>query len=181
MKRSLIAELFATSWLFAQGAGQRAASPMSVCELVMHRLEYNGKIVTVRGEVKASQHGIWLESECASSLVTKGVTWPNAVFLRYPSTKSRIEADRADFSIDWGAEEKITAQIDRLGFDPTSDQLFETVTGLFRTYPDLQDRVSPNIQIAPRGGFGPDGYFPAQLIIKTRLAPEVIHGKPGKE
>jgi hypothetical protein len=111
--------------------------------------------------------------------MTKGVTWENDIWLQYPNNRSSDPTAHADFQVDWPAEETANSAIKELGFDPQKDQLFETVTGLFRTYPDLDRRVNPDL---PKGsflrtlGFGPNADAPAKLLIKATKDPVVAHG-----
>jgi hypothetical protein len=157
---------------------------LSVCDLIIHREEYNGRIVTVRGPTQGSEEGSWLAAgdECTYALVTKGVAWPIAITLAFPNNKSKDPLDHADFAVDWTLEKGEAAAVRRMiqkgKFDPRSDHLEFTFVGLFRTYPDLEERVSPNIQNSARGGFGHMGAFPAKLLIKTRREPVVVHGDP---
>ena len=166
--------------LYAQPGHQ--PKPLSVCELLAHRSEYADQVVTVRGEIRTGAHGIFLAAgpECSFRLVTRGVTWQNVIYLSYPYTskQSRDPTDRADFGIDWNSEKELASQIAKLRFTSKNDRLFETVAGLFRTYADLENRVNPML---PPGsdlrtlGFGPGGYAPGKLLIKTRMDPAVVH------
>lgn len=159
---------------------QQAGQPLTVCELLVHRQEYADKILTVRGEIKTGPHGAWLTAgpKCEYRILTKGVTWENEIWLQYPNNRSSDPAAHADFQVDWPAEETVNFAIKELGFDPQKDQLFETVTGLFRTYPDLDRRVNPGL---PAGsflrtlGFGPNADAPAKLLIKATKDPVVVH------
>ncbi len=155
---------------------QQQGQILSVCNLIAQRDKYDGKVVTVRGELKSGTEGSWLinATECDSRLVTKGVVWPNIVHLAYPNNRSSNPMDQADFAIDWGAEKRIGAWVLRSGFNPDRDHLIETFVGLFRTYPDLENRVSPNMQDGVRAGFGHLGAAPMQLLIKTRKDPSVV-------
>src|ERR1022692_125781 len=57
-------------------------SPLSVCDAIAKRIENNGRVVDVRGDVMAGGHGIYLASnKCAGELVARGVTWPNFINL----------------------------------------------------------------------------------------------------
>ncbi len=156
-------------------------NPLTVCELVAHREQYADRIVAVRGELRVEPHGLWLsaDSDCKNRLVTNGVSWPNTIYLEYPNKASQDSTDHADFDVDWAAEKRVNSIVNQLGFDPKKDRLFETIVGMFRTYLHLENRVNPNL---PQGsylrtlGFGPGGYAPAKLLIKTRLAPAVVRG-----
>lgn len=166
---------------YAQGKKQEDR-PLSVCELIAHREEYNEKLVTVRGEVEVGE-GAWLDAgpDCKYQLVTKGVVWPIAIWLAYPNNRSIDPMDHADFGIDWRAEKAVNAIFTKLGFDPEKDHLYETFVGLFRTYLDLDKRVNPNHQDWPRLGFGHLNAAPAQLLMKIRKDLIVVHGPSGNK
>src|SRR6266851_8484114 len=129
---------------FAQGPDKEVAPPLSVCELVAHRSEYNGRLVTVRGEAKSGAHGGWLtaSSECQYQLVTRGITWPNDIYLAYPDNRSRIEENHANFEIDWKSIQKAEEAVRRSGFNRQTDHIIETYVGRFVTYVDLENRVN---------------------------------------
>ena len=159
-------------------AEEKQAKPLSVCELIAHRIEYNGQLVTVRGEVKAGPHGGWLapDSSCQYKLVTRGVEWPNLIFLTYPLKQSKDPDDHADFKVDWPAIKQADSRIMRAGFNADMDRLIETYVGKFVTYKDLENRVNPGIPGARRLGFGPVGLdAPAQLLVKTVRDVLVVH------
>ena len=155
--------------LLAQGP-EPSPSPLSVCEVVAHRIERNGEFVAVKGEVKSGPHGSWLQasSDCQYKLITKGIEWPNAIYLTYRSDNPNMDIEHQQFSVDWTAIDRSEEKIRRLGFNPKTDRLIMTYIGMFLTYPDLENRVSPNVPGALRLGFGPAGLeAPAELLIKS--------------
>ena len=96
MRGAVIIMSFAALASYAQHMEQEGR-PVSVCELLTHREDYNGRLVTVRGEVKGSSEGTWLEADpdCNYKLVTRGVVWPRIVFLAYPNKISdRVRLDK---------------------------------------------------------------------------------------
>jgi hypothetical protein len=162
-------------------AEEKQARPLSVCEVIAHRAEYNGLLVTVRGELRGGPHGGWLapDSDCAYKLITRGVEWPNVIFMTYPLNQSKDADYHADFKVDWPAIERAEAQVTRARFNADVDRLIETYVGRFVTYPDLENRVSPSVPGARRLGFGPVGLdAPAQLVVKTVGDVVVTHRTP---
>ena len=154
------------SWTLAL-CGQ---APVSVCDLVAHRAELNNKIVTVRGIVEAGGHGTFLSAapSCTYTLMTRGVLWPNIIALSYPNNSSLVPTDHAKFRIDWRSIRVAEDAALRAGYDPHVDREVATFVGLFVTYGDLENRVSPGLNGAPRLGFGPDSLgAPAQLLVKS--------------
>jgi hypothetical protein len=161
----------------AQARGQ--LTPLSVCELVAKRMEYNGRMVAVRGEERGGSHGAWLVgcSECQDRLVTRGVEWPNVIFLTYPDNESRNKANHADFRVDWRSIEAARKVVARSALNLSTDRIIQTYLGRFVAYPDLDNRVSPGVPGALRLGFGPVGLeAPAQLLIKRVRDVVVLHG-----
>jgi len=156
------------------------AAPISVCEALSHRTEYSSHLITVRGEVKGGGHGAWLvaSEDCRFKLVTKGLTWSNIIYLTYPENRSPLQEDHADFQVDWKSIQKAADAAREARFDPEKDRIFETFVGLFVTYFDLENRVSAGIPGALKLGFGPVGLeAPAQLLIKSKSAVEVVRGR----
>ena len=80
--------------------------------------------MTVRGEVKAGGHRPYLIAppSCECRLITRGVAWPNVIYLAYPDNKSVIESDHADFQVDWRCVARGEEEEKRQGFDLASDR-----------------------------------------------------------
>jgi hypothetical protein len=168
--------------LSAQAMADQTTKALSPCELIEHRTEYNGRIVTVQGEVGGGGHGAWLvaSSGCHYKLITQGVEWPNAIYLNYPTNQSRNEANYANFRVDWKAIQRADERVRHSGFNPDRDRVIITYVGRFVTYLDLDKRVSLGVPGALRLGFGPVGLgAPAQLLIKTIRDVSIVHGDTG--
>lgn len=166
----MISRLAVVLMLAVSGPAEPDDKPLSVCELLSKRLQYSGKMVVVRGEVKPGGHGPYLiaSADCGVALVTKGVTWPNVVNLAYPDNRSKLVEYHADFEMDWRSVEKAESEEKRQRFNPETDRIFKTFSGLFETFSDLENRVTPELPNAPKRGFGPLGLdAPAQLLIKN--------------
>jgi hypothetical protein len=139
-------------------------------------------MVAIRGEVRQGGHGPWLAAspDCQYKLITRGVEWPNWIYLTYPSNESPRQEDHANFAVDWTALHHSQETVRRTGFNPDTDRIIKTYIGLFVTYPDLIDRVNPITPMRPRLGFGPVGMdAPAQLLIKSVKDVVVIHAPAG--
>lgn len=152
---------------------------LSVCDLIANRNRYAGRIVLVRG-IERGGHGAWLVADpaCQHELVTRGVKWPNIIYLAYPDNQSKIESYHAPFKVDWKSVERVQQEVERSGFDPDRDYVVKTFEGLLLTYSNLENRVTPGIPGALRLGFGPLGEAPAQLLIKRVKDPTVLHRGP---
>jgi hypothetical protein len=181
--------------------------PMSVCEVLQRRLELSGRfetlsgenktapverIVYVRGEVRGGGHGVYLVAQpsCTFKLTATGTTWPNGlttpggtfpnvIYLEYPVNTSRFESDHAPFEVDWVSVRRTERQALRQRYNPASDHLFETFTGLLVSFDQLElPRASPAAPILKRRGFGPLGLdAPAKLLIKSK-ADAIVIRKP---
>jgi hypothetical protein len=181
MTRVLVLALTSALLLNGQPSGQPHEQTLTVCDLLAGRQQYADKLVTVRGEIKVGPHGSWLaaDPECKYQLVTRGITWERVIWLQNPLNRSSEPLYHADFEADLRAEEKLDSSVHEQHFNLAKDRLVETFVGLFRTYADLDHRVNP---ILPRNselrtlGFGPGGYAPAMLLIKTAKDATVIHG-----
>jgi len=104
------------------------------------------------------------------------VEWPKQIFLTYPLNQAPDVAYHADFKVDWAAIKRAEARVKRTKFNLDADQLIETYTGRFVTYPDLENRVNPTLRDARRLGFGPAGLdAPAQLVVKSIHDVVVVH------
>ena len=55
----ILIELLVAAALYGQ-AEEKQPAPLSVCELIARRIEYNGRLVTVRDETKPGGHGAFL-------------------------------------------------------------------------------------------------------------------------
>jgi hypothetical protein len=114
-------------------------------------------------------------SECMYRLVTRGITWPNVIFLEYPNNRSPYDEDHADFQVDWKSIRKAEDAVGR-GLNTDRDKVIQTYVGRFVTYLDLEKRVNPGVAPEFMLGFGPVGLnAPAKFLIKSVLDVEVVH------
>jgi hypothetical protein len=146
-----------------------------------YKTENMGRTVSVRGEVKAGGHCVYLIAAptCTFKLTTGFASWPNVIYLEYPINTSRFESLHAPFEVDWISVRRAERQALRQGYKSAPDQLFETFTGLLVSYDTLEAGTSP-IGPIKRPGFGPAGlYAPAKLLIKS-VADVVVIRKPKK-
>jgi hypothetical protein len=113
--------------------------------------------------------------------VTMHWTFPNVIDLEYASNKYNDESTRAPFEVDWASTRETERQARRQRFNPKSDRLFETFTGLLVTLDQLEmPPSSPGAPIFKRPGLGPPGRdAPARLLIKSE-ADVVVIRKRGK-
>ena len=153
---------------------------MSVCDVISRRSEFSGHVIAVRGEVGVGGHGVWLKAshDCTYKLITQGVVWPNIIHLTYPDNQSSDPVDHAPFEVDWTSLRRADQVALRAGYQAGVDDEVVTYIGLFVTYHDLENRVTPNLPGALRLGFGPPS-APAQLLIKSAKDVVVVRGASG--
>ncbi len=146
-------------------ATQRGKAPQTerqylVCEVLADLKTLNGKIISVRGTVTGGGQGAFLVGKCPSHLVVNGFTWPDAIWLAFPS-RSGIP-----FEADLAAYQRAQATVN--GLHPRDgDEVVMTYVGIVET-DDLAKRTFLDRQGKPVGiGFGAQNVAPAQLTIKT--------------
>jgi hypothetical protein len=166
--------LITAGFVFLLGAmtSQAAAAeglPLSVCDAIAKRIENNGRVVDVRGEVMAGGHGIYMASDkCANELDGAGVTWPNFINLVFANNHSPNPYDHAPFETDQQSIEAADKYALQAGYRAGVDRKVATYTGLFLMWPDVGRQGKVSVQNAIILGFGPVGLrAPAQLVIKA--------------
>src|SRR5712692_459086 len=140
----------------------------TVCDVLQHLKDLNGKVIAVRGAIVGAGHGTFVSSLRACQIVVTGYRWPDYIVLENPTNSDgvHVEADPV-------GRESIRQQITRL-HPSTRDQILVTYEGTLEAK-ELTESVSLNRAGKLAGfGFGPGVDAPAQLIIKTARDPAVI-------
>lgn len=141
-----------------------AQEPISVCELLDRRIEFDGKWVAVQGLIEGGSEGSWLEGHCPP-LLSQGHEWPGVIALEH---RSAMRSDALRFDQDHRALNALKREYIRR--TKRGDRDIQVVYhGLFQTHQDLAARVH---RFPPDGrvitlGFGHLGFAPAQLIVKS--------------
>ncbi len=74
-----------TAASLAQVQEDHLSTVVTVCEILSHPLQFNGKTVTIRDSEIGSTKGAWLAGyECPGIFVTEGYVWPSLVTLEMP-------------------------------------------------------------------------------------------------
>jgi hypothetical protein len=151
---------------------------LSVCDILRDPVQYNGKIIAVRGFLVSTDEGSWLHGECKEPLITNGYKWASMIWPESPT--SGFALHKAPFEEDVLAQREMWATRDREITD-RRDRLWVTYIGLLETRPtmNLEVFVRPNGQRQPVG-FGHLGGAPAQLLVKTVKDVVVEHTKEAK-
>jgi len=140
-----------------QGAKDRSAEPITICELFSKLRSHQNKIITITGVRFESGSFMIGQTGCPKKLVTNGSSWPTTVVL-----DSTLAIEDAPFHTKPGSMEKLfQASLNR----PQGSELWVTVTGQLRL------RKEYHLARTPRGihgtGYGAFGMAPALLLVKT--------------
>ncbi|MGB7763197.1 MAG: hypothetical protein WBL61_25405 [Bryobacteraceae bacterium] len=163
----------------ARAADQQSA--MSVCEVIARRMEFSGRMVTVRGvEVVVEGGALYADRDCTYKLVTRGVVWPNVINLAYPNNSQSMDPNtHAPFEADWASIERSEAAALRAGYKLEDDLKVATYVGLLLTYDndELGRRSNAGLRVPFLLGFGQAGFgAPAQLVIRSERDVVILHG-----
>jgi hypothetical protein len=150
-------------------------APLSVCGLLEHRLQYNGKMVHVRGIVEGSPEGAALiGTRCAKAIVTDGFTWPNAIALAYHTDYNSPYT--VDFTRDQDQIDRTNRELKRIRHKNPNAKILVTYVGLFETRTNLGQAVNLAGELIP-AGFGHLNACPARLVIQTKKNARVLSVK----
>jgi hypothetical protein len=151
-------------------AADRKETPLlAVCDVLSKPLEYDGKLIRIRGIVEATDEGAWLVSaDCPGAVVTFMYAWPSEIWLEAPMP-GKAYLHPIDFWYDFANELKRNEAYRRLMPPVDPDCLAWTFTGLFETRKDWSKAYATY----PNGtskflGFGHRNTSPAELILKSR-------------
>ena len=164
--------------MFVLGAMATAATAQSpqmvpVCDLFDGLTRWNGAMIEVTAYIEAqpspgsAENDIWLSGRnCPSSLVVKGITFPNTINLSDPQVRAtRIHA--VTFEWEESSRNLLSSMLARL--DRRNEYILATVIGVFETRTPLDDLVVVD-RAHPKGnmmGFGLQGPHPAQILVRT--------------
>jgi len=171
--------------------GFRAKGPLTVCEILSHPNEYDGRLVQVRARTNSTGEGTWLVGEgCEGVFVAAGKVWPSVIAeglgpsRDQPPSLTYVHA--VNFFFDWESWERFQRKAAPLRQGVPPRCLEVVYTGMFETrtdwasstvaYPDGHTRVF---------GLGPQGVAPGQLIPKSyddiRQIPGCVAKNPGTQ
>jgi hypothetical protein len=146
-----------------------ATKAVSVCDVLAHPLEFDGRIITLRDKVASSDEGSWLYSDkCPGIFVTYAHVWPSAISLQLPTIPPEMRLHSPKFNYDWQSSKTAAAKRTRLLKTGPSQCLVFTYTGLFETRRDWSaaKKVYPN-GTSTMIGFGHLNGSPGQLLMKS--------------
>jgi hypothetical protein len=148
-------------------------SAHSVCDVLDHRMQYDGKPVIVFGRAAHTMEGSWLSDDCSGKLLIGGETWGYDIWLAYSGT-NEPPAPNLPEGLRWNHEElmaliplmKNPNKYDLLD-DPNCDRRPEwmAVFGRFETQ-KVFSRLTYASGETRNIGFGHLGGSPGQLIFR---------------
>ena len=150
---------------------QASSGTLTICEVLRDRLQYNGKIVKIRGVYSSTDEGTWLVSpECDPQIKTDNYGWRPVLWLTVPTDRAVWPAPFAEDTENRAAFRRLWAAN---GMD-NSKQLKVTIIGRFDTYTDLVRRTVIN-RVGERMilGYGHMNQALGQLIIQSYVLDEV--------
>ena len=160
-----------------KNGGVRSAS---VCEILSHPAQFDGKLVKVRARTRGTDEGTWFMGEgCDGVFVTEGHVWPSEIAMAEApvpfAPRSVAYLHSVDFEYDMAARQRMAQKAQLLLRTVPQECLVVTYTGMFETRSDW----SKAKQIYPDGtwifvGFGHLGEAPGQLIPKSADDVEAI-------
>ena len=83
-------------------------SMLTVCEVLDHRLQYDGKTVVVFGRISLTTEGTWLTEDCGAKLAIDGVEWGYDISLSYVAAQT-IATARLAAGFRWNRQKLIAA------------------------------------------------------------------------
>lgn len=142
-------------------------SMLSVCDLLDHRLEYDGKTVMVFGRIGQSIEGSYLGGDCGGKLMIDGSEWGYDISLTHVPGETSSAAPTLPLGFQWDRAVLVAAipkGIDtaQLNDDPDCQRRtgWVAVFGRFETKKTFERGGADDRNI----GFGHMGAAPAQLI-----------------
>jgi len=173
--------IFLFAVLTAQGQSRESkADPIvTVCELLYHPLEYDGKLVRVKGSLDANEEGTWLTSaECPGAMVTEDHVWPSWIALTEATFPLRLHS--VDFNFDAEGARRINEKAAKLRKTVSYECMLWTFTGLFETRRDWSkfrdSRYKGSDGKTRYIGFGHLSQAPAELLVKSKDDVTIIRG-----
>jgi len=153
---------------------------VSVCDLLSHPAQYDGKLVKLRAKTRGTDEGSWFVGEgCEGIFVAQGFVWPSDIAMAAApgpdAPRSASYLHKVDFDFDNESWQKTMRKVQLLPRIGPSECLIFTYTGMFETRPEwYKDESSRLIGTTTFGGFGHLGGAPAQFIPKSFDDVEVL-------
>ena len=132
-------------------------APLSVCDALARRAEFNHKVIAIRG-VFLTDEGSWLMSNNCGTLATPEFKWPAMIWIE-SSKEAQQSAGFHDEPYQTQVK-NINAELQKQGYDRKRHEIWLTYIGRFETFEDLRRQGKP-----VGYGFGHLNSAPARLIV----------------
>jgi len=138
------------------GAGSLPARTLTVCDVLAGDPSgLNGKVISVRGILIATEEGTWLSGECKTHLVTKGLSWGNILWVYVDSSdEAVVRSWRGMFET-----------LKHLHGDLHKDKVLVTIEGQIETRKSMDEAVYEMPYGWTKVGFGHQGVAPAEINV----------------
>jgi hypothetical protein len=131
---------------------------LTACEILSQRMDYNGKLVSIRARIHGTDEGVWLDGrDCPGLITSDEYVWPSMI---------STQTSDADFTSSFEGMRKLRPKLMRLGRRAPERCIIWTYTGVFETRSTYEKVSYPNGS-STYIGFGHLGAAPAQLLLKT--------------
>jgi hypothetical protein len=159
-----------------------AVPTLTVCEALSHGLEYDGKMVRIRGKVGSTSEGAaFLGEDCPGIYVTDGKVWPSGIAWTMPSAHSEFILHPVDFSYDWASSKRLRKKYKQLRKSVPDKCIEFTYTGMFEIWTKAKGRKPYRDGWLEISGFGHLNASPAQLVLKSADDAAAIPNCTGKK
>lgn len=139
---------------------------LSICEVLRNPARLRGRVLSIRGFLVTTEEGSWLSGDCRDHLVTKGLTWSNAIWI--------LVTGETDFPALERMGEKVSRE--RRG---QADRVWVTYVGMLETKSSMDDEVGLDDKGSTRRlGFGHLNDAPAQIDVRTARDVVIERRKP---
>lgn len=168
LRQLILATLIATTQHSSGQSKGTTVGPIPLCDLLTNPLEYDGRLISIRGVWEGSSEGSWIEAgaPCKKPFTSYGYTWPQIVWVQTADSPQRIHA--VDFHTDQRAFQRIDDQVRKMAVDTKLSRLLVTFVGVFETRDYKPSDIGSDGQGGRRAyGFGHLNAAPAQLLVKT--------------
>lgn len=163
--RILVLLLLIAAAMFGGEQISKNEGPLTVCELLAAPSMFKDKVIAVRGIQVATDEGAWLKGDNCAPIVTKGYTWPAAIWL--DMSRTRLEVEHFSYRRLHADIARINGRLRRLGVDAKKRRIVLTYVGRVEVISDMSKRVD-EVNGVPRGmGLGHGNWAPAQMVVKA--------------
>jgi hypothetical protein len=144
---------------------QNPLKPITVCEALADRINYNGKMITVVGRLTTGEEFFHFEEECAQPLKTGPISWRNYISFKYESHLPT--ALEGKFEVEPELLRDALLQIMRTTKIREEYHHWAIVYGRFETRAKLEAFLDPRDGMSNLyDGFGHLGFAPAQIVYR---------------